>query len=104
VLGTAELAHAVDGERVLVAGLVVVRQRPATGKGTVFLLLEDENGFVNVIVPPKLYQENRETVKFSPFLLVEGRFERNGAVLNVTGWRFRRLNAPAPAAITHNFH
>ncbi|MDQ3522121.1 MAG: error-prone DNA polymerase [Gemmatimonadota bacterium] len=104
VLGTAELAHAVDGERVLVAGLVVVRQRPATGKGTVFLLLEDENGFVNVIVPPKLYQENRETVKFSPFLLVEGRFERNGTVLNVTGWRFRRLNAPAPAAITHDFH
>jgi error-prone DNA polymerase len=98
-----ELQRTRVGERVLVAGLVVARQHPATAKGTVFLLLEDEAGFINVIVPDKLYQENRETVKFSPFLLVEGRFERNASVLNVVGQRFRRLEAPALQVTTHDF-
>jgi hypothetical protein len=44
-----------------------------------------------VIVPAKLYEKNRETVNFSPFLVVEGRFERNEAILNVVGRRFRKL-------------
>jgi len=82
-----------DGERCLVAGLVVARQHPATAKGTVFVLLEDEWGFINVIVPPRLYLEHREIVNGSPFLLVEGRFERDGQVMNVVGRRFRKLIA-----------
>ncbi|MEX2611919.1 MAG: DNA polymerase III subunit alpha, partial [Gemmatimonadota bacterium] len=48
------------GARVVVAGLVVARQHPETAKGTVFVLLEDEHGFMNVIVPAKLYERNRE--------------------------------------------
>jgi error-prone DNA polymerase len=95
VTGSRGLESLRDGERCVVAGLVVARQHPATSKGTVFILLEDEDGFVNVIVPPRLYLENREIVNHSPFLLVEGRFERDGRVLNVVGARFRRLEAGA---------
>jgi error-prone DNA polymerase len=95
VTGSRGLESLRDGERCVVAGLVVARQHPATSKGTVFILLEDEDGFVNVIVPPRLYLENREIVNHSPFLQIEGRFERDGRVLNVVGARFRRLEAGA---------
>jgi error-prone DNA polymerase len=91
------------GERCVVAGLVVARQHPATSKGTVFVLLEDEGGFINVIVPPRLYLEQREIVNHAPFLLVEGRFERDGRVLNVVGARFRRLEAAALAHRSRDF-
>lgn len=91
VTGSVGLESLAAGERCLVAGLVVARQHPATSKGTVFVLLEDEGGFINVIVPPRLYLEHREIVNHAPFLLVEGRFERDGRVLNVVGARFRRL-------------
>jgi error-prone DNA polymerase len=79
-----------DGARVVVAGLVIARQHPETANGTVFVLLEDEAGFINVIVPARLYQRNREVVKLSPFLLVEGKLGLDDAV-NVVGWRFREL-------------
>jgi error-prone DNA polymerase len=87
-----ELADARDGERVVVAGLVVARQHPATANGTVFVLMEDEHGFMNVIVQRELYAGNRETVKFSPFLLVEGRVDREDRVVSVVGRRFRELS------------
>jgi error-prone DNA polymerase len=89
---------------VVIAGLVVARQHPETSKGTVFLLLEDEFGLVNVIVPAKLYEKNREVVKYSPFLLIEGRFQREGAVLNVVGFRFRQLPVPELTFRSHDFH
>jgi error-prone DNA polymerase len=80
-----------DGSTVVVAGLVVARQHPSTSKGTVFVLLEDEFGYVNVIVPKHMMEKNREVVKYSPFLAVEGRFQREDRVLNVVGSRFREL-------------
>jgi error-prone DNA polymerase len=103
VLSSLELREAREGGQVLVAGLVVARQHPATSKGTVFVLLEDEAGFVNVIVPARLYEENRETVKFSPFLLVEGKLERQGAAVNVVGRRLRKLEAQPLAFRSHDF-
>jgi error-prone DNA polymerase len=57
----------------------------------VFVLLEDEFGYINVIVPREMYAKNREVVKFSPFLAVEGRFEREDRVMNIVGWRFREM-------------
>jgi error-prone DNA polymerase len=104
ILSSTELPEAEKGEKVLVSGLVVARQHPETSKGTVFVLLEDESGFINVIVPAKVYGGNRETVKFSQFLIVEGRFERDGAVMNVVARGFRRLEAPRIAATSHDFH
>ncbi|NJD11837.1 MAG: hypothetical protein FIB01_15815, partial [Gemmatimonadetes bacterium] len=91
VASSADLKSYRSGERIVVSGLVVARQHPATANGTVFVLLEDEFGFCNVIVPRTMYQHNREVVKHSPFLLIEGRFEREDAVLNVIGSRFREL-------------
>jgi error-prone DNA polymerase len=91
VASSDDLQHYASGERIVVSGLVVARQHPATAKGTVFVLLEDEFGYMNVIVPRPLYQENREVVRHAPFLAVEGRFEREDAVMNIVGRRFREL-------------
>lgn len=91
ILSSQSLALHEDGAPTLVAGLVIVRQHPATAKGTVFLLLEDEAGYINVIVPPRIYEKNRELVRLCPFLIVEGVFERQETVLNVVAKRFRRL-------------
>jgi error-prone DNA polymerase len=96
VSGSADLDALSDGSPLVVAGLVVVRQHPATARGTVFLLLEDEHGFINVIVPPPVYQRHRETLHHSPFLLVQGRFERPDRAMNVVATRFRELSARAP--------
>ena len=86
-----------------VAGLVTVRQRPATAKGTIFLLLEDEWGFINVIVSPSLVEKYADVVKFSQFMVIEGLFEREGAVMNVVGRRFRTLDVAVLRHTSHNF-
>ncbi len=104
VSSSGDLPGMADEERVVVAGLVVARQHPETAKGTVFVLLEDESGLINVIVPARLYEKNRETVRFSRFLIVEGRFEREGPVMNVVGFRFRKLGTAELAYRSHDFH
>jgi error-prone DNA polymerase len=98
VASSADLQHYARRERIVVSGLVVARQHPATAKGTVFVLLEDEFGYMNVIVPRQLYQENREVVRHAPFLAVEGRFEREDAVMNIVGRRFRELTPDCAGA------
>ncbi|HUG40512.1 MAG TPA: hypothetical protein VMM12_08510, partial [Longimicrobiales bacterium] len=98
VAGSDDLRDLPDRVPVLVAGLVVARQHPATAKGTVFILMEDEDGFINVIVPPPVYDAFREVIHHSPFLLIQGRFERENRVLNVVADRFRELRRrPEPA-------
>ena len=91
------------GEWITVAGLVVIRQRPATAKGTVFLLMEDEAGFINVIVSKPLVERYREIVSHAPFVIVEGRFERQERVINVVGKRFRSLDAKGLAFRSRDF-
>ncbi len=76
---TSELATTGHGAHVLAGGLVIARQRPGTAKGITFLLLEDEHGTLNVIVPARLYEANRATVRTQPLVLVEGRLERHAA-------------------------
>jgi error-prone DNA polymerase len=86
-----DIEAAPSGQIVTVAGLVTIRQRPATANGTIFLLLEDEHGFINVIVPAKLVPANEEAVKHSTFILVRGKLEKNG-VINVVGQKFKALH------------
>ena len=62
--------------RVRIGGLVVARQRPGTAKGIVFLLLEDEFGTINLIVPPPVYERHRLLVRSEPLMLAEGRLEK----------------------------
>jgi len=71
------------GRRVTVAGLVLVRQRPGTAKGVIFLTLEDEAGIVNIVVRPKVFEKNRRIVMTAQFLQVRGRIEREGLVIHV---------------------
>jgi error-prone DNA polymerase len=67
------------GTRVKTAGLVVARQRPGTAGGIVFVLLEDEHGTINLVVPAQIYERHRLTVRTEPLMLVEGRLERFAA-------------------------
>jgi error-prone DNA polymerase len=59
-----------------VGGLVVARQRPGTANGIVFVLLEDEYGTINLIVPASLYESHRLIVRTEPLMLAEGKLER----------------------------
>ncbi len=88
-----ELARLPDRAAVEVAGLVIVRQRPETAKGIVFVSLEDETGIANLIVMPDVYERCRTVVRGAPYLVARGRLERSGAVVNV------RVEALAPLAL-----
>jgi error-prone DNA polymerase len=93
-----ELPHAAQ---VRLGGLVIARQRPGTAKGIVFLLLEDEFGTLNLIVPPDLYEANRLTVRAEPLLLCEGRLEKlpqAGGAINVLVNGVRPLVTPGDGA------
>jgi error-prone DNA polymerase len=78
-----DLARTADGATVEVAGMVVARQRPETAKGIVFMLLEDERGTVNLIVPPPVYDRHRSLVRTAPLLRARGRLERREGATNV---------------------
>jgi DNA polymerase III alpha subunit len=79
---------------VRVAGMVIARQRPATANGVLFMLLEDEWGTVNLIIPPPVYQRDRLVARAAPFVLASGRLERAGANINVVVARLERLDRP----------
>jgi error-prone DNA polymerase len=83
VVTSAELHDVPHGARITVGGMAVARQRPATANGVVFMLLEDEHGHVNLIVPPSVYEEHRAIVRGEPLLTARGRFERAGRNENV---------------------
>jgi error-prone DNA polymerase len=94
-LSSEELAEARAGSSVTVAGMAVARQRPATANGVVFMLLEDEYGQVNLVVPPAVYDRFRPLVRAEPLLLARGRFERMGRNRNVV---VRELESLSPLA------
>ncbi|MHB1539358.1 MAG: OB-fold nucleic acid binding domain-containing protein, partial [Solirubrobacteraceae bacterium] len=95
-LPTAKLANVPHGREVAVGGLVIARQRPQTAGGVVFLLLEDEGGTLNAIVPAKLYEEERLIVRTEPLLLVSGRLERHAAGGGAINLLARSLERIAP--------
>jgi error-prone DNA polymerase len=78
-----ELMRMRDRAAVEVAGLVIVRQRPETASGIVFLSLEDETGIANLVIMPDVYERFRPLVRGESFLLAQGRVERTGDVVNV---------------------
>jgi len=82
-LSSSELHEQRHGRRVAVAGMTIARQRPSTAHGIVFMLLEDEHGQVNLIVPPSVYERHRATVRAEPLVLARGRYERVGENRNV---------------------
>jgi error-prone DNA polymerase len=91
---SAELERGHDGRRVRVAGLVVARQRPATASGITFMLLEDELGTINLIVPVAIHERFRLAVRAEPLVLAAGRLERREGTTNVLVDRIERLERP----------
>lgn len=83
VILNADLAQPPNGARVVVAGLVLIRQRPGTAKGVIFVTLEDETGICNVIVWRKLYEQYRRAVISGRCLRVTGRVQRDNGVTHV---------------------
>jgi len=81
---------------VTVAGLVLVRQRPGTAKGVIFMTLEDETDIANIIVWPKAFEKNRRVVMTARFLAVRGRLQRAGLVIHVVAESFVDLSAELP--------
>ncbi len=96
---SAELEIGQHGRRVRVAGLVIARQRPATAKGVTFMLLEDELGTLNLIVPPPIHERFRLAVRSEPLVLATGRLEQREGTTNVLVDHIERLERPdLPAA------
>jgi error-prone DNA polymerase len=94
-LASPELNAAPHGATVAFAGLAIARQRPATAKGIVFMLLEDEHGQVNLIVPKEVYERHRAIVRAEPLLLARGRFERVERNRNIVVGSLESLSALA---------
>ncbi len=98
-----ELKNLPDGRDVRVAGCVIVRQRPGTAKGFVFLSLEDETGIANIIVEPQMFERERQTLISESFLLIEGVLQNQDRVTSVKA----RHASPLPAGAapqSHDFH
>ena len=91
------------GRRVRIAGPVIVRQRPGTAKGFVFLSMEDETGIMNAIVTPPLFDRNRLVLLAEPYLLIDGVLQNVDNVVSVKADRIQALEARA-AAKSHDFH
>ncbi|MEA2409525.1 MAG: error-prone polymerase [Thermoleophilaceae bacterium] len=94
VLTSAALEWTRNGAPVRVAGMVVARQRPATAKGITFMLLEDECGTINLIVPVPVYERCRLAVRAEPLLVADGKLERRDGTTNVLCSSVRRLERP----------
>jgi DNA polymerase III alpha subunit len=93
-----------DGSVVSVAGWVIVRQRPGTAKGFVFLTLEDETGVANVIITPQLFDKYRLVLVDHPFLLITGKLQNQDNVFSVKAKSVRALSFKVAAAPSHDFH
>ena len=81
------LAALDDGRRVAVAGLTLVRQRPGTASGVIFITLEDETGIANLVVWPKMFERFRRVVLGAQLMVVEGRLQKEGLVIHVVAER-----------------
>ncbi len=99
------LAAALHGAPALVGGLVVTRQQPPSAGDVIFVLLEDEDGFLNVIVRPDLDEASREAARHARFLLVTGTVQRDGPVVHVIAERIKQIRPKRSLAFTsHDFH
>ncbi|MCR9147216.1 MAG: OB-fold nucleic acid binding domain-containing protein [Rhodobacteraceae bacterium] len=91
-LVAARLDEPPEGARITVAGLVLLRQRPGTAKGVIFLTLEDESGVVNVVVWRTLYETYRRAVIAGRLLRVTGRIQREVGVVHVVAEKIEDIS------------
>src|SRR4051812_27727243 len=98
-----ELKKLPNGKRVATAGAIIVRQRPGTAKGFVFLTLEDETGISQAIVKPDLFREHRALIVGSPGLIVEGILQNEDGQCSVRADKFWTLDGIGDI-VSHDFH
>jgi error-prone DNA polymerase len=92
VIRAEDLAGIKEGRRVKVAGLVLIRQRPGSAKGVMFITLEDETGPLNAIIWPSLFERYRRVVFSAGMMGIEGRLQREGDVIHVIADRLVDLS------------
>jgi error-prone DNA polymerase len=78
-----QAAEGRDGTWLQAAGIVLMRQKPGSAKGVMFLTLEDESGIINVVIWPKLYEKHRRTILGASLLCVNGKIQREGDVVHL---------------------
>ncbi len=103
VTRASDLGRVPDGRVVRIAGAVIVRQRPGTAKGFVFLSMEDETGIMNAILAPATFDHFKTQVLSESFLLIDGILQNQDGVIAIKAGRVHRLTA-GPAAVSHDFH
>jgi error-prone DNA polymerase len=91
ILRCEDLAAPRPMPKVSVAGLVLVRQRPGSANGVIFMTLEDETGVANAIVWPKVFEQNRAIVLGARFLSITGRVQNAAGVIHIVAERFEDL-------------
>ncbi|HXI56669.1 MAG TPA: OB-fold nucleic acid binding domain-containing protein, partial [Polyangia bacterium] len=105
VVSAAQLNTLPDGRRARIGGIVIVRQRPGTAKGFVFLTLEDETGFANAIITPARFAAHQSLLVTNHALIVEGVVQNQQGVVSIKADRFSVLGGrPAEVDISHDFH
>jgi DNA polymerase III alpha subunit len=97
------LTTATDGTRIKVAGLVLVRQRPGTASGVIFMTLEDEGGIANIVVWPKVFEAYRRIVLGGRMVANEGKLQRAGLVVHIVADRVMDLS-PLLRTLTEEPH
>ncbi|MFA6046719.1 MAG: OB-fold nucleic acid binding domain-containing protein, partial [Phycisphaerales bacterium] len=102
----ADPAQTRAGSRVTVAGLVLVRQRPGTASGIVFMTIEDESGVANLIVRPQVYEKFRAAARHSQTIAASGLVERQGDVVHVMVQRIRAISVAGETihSASRDFH
>jgi error-prone DNA polymerase len=99
-----ELSGLPSGKRLRIGGCVIVRQRPGTAKGFVFLSLEDETGVANAIITPDLFHQNRLLLASEKFLAIEGILQNQDNVISVKAERVQPLFVTKAETVSHDFH
>ena len=99
-----ELRNIPSGKRLRIGGCVIVRQRPGTAKGFVFLSLEDETGVANAIITPDLFHQNRLLLASEKFLAIEGILQNQDNVISVKAERVQPLFVTKAETVSHDFH
>jgi error-prone DNA polymerase len=99
-----ELRKRKGGEFVKTAGLAIVKQRPGTAKGTVFMSVSDETAIFNVIVTPEFFERNRAAISNAKFISVEGPLQTEDGTIHVRASRIRALPTRGLEVTSHDFH
>ena len=104
IKSAAELRAMPNGKRAIVAGAVITRQRPGTASGLIFITLEDETGYANVIVMPHIYEKYRQAVLEPRFVRVSGKIQNQDGIVHLKAEDVEPLMVSGIQMASHDFH